>query len=175
MQALAGKVETDRGFVAVEIQVHPQVGAFGIHRRPHAEAIAQLIHDRVLHLERGVVRMVDRRLHRGAVHRERAVGRHVIAPDDLLHAGIQRLGRGGGKARQRQQHPARQPRPQAGAVGAGEIARKRRAGTGFLDRSGPESAQLVGQQRFQPLGAGGEKCLRGIHKIRRLGVRRQFK
>ena len=127
-------------------------GARGVHRRAAAALVAQLIDDGVLDLERPVVwrrrracRRVDRQL----------LG--PSAPIDGAHAVIERLRR-----RRRRSWPAARgcgwPRATTGRRGRRPRAcprtRRRRARG---DVRGAERTQLVGDQRLERLGAGGEE------------------
>ena len=69
--ALAGEIDADHGAVVVQVEVHLHVRAARVDVRPHAAFVAQLIDDRVLGLQRRVVRVRDARARQAGVDRQR--------------------------------------------------------------------------------------------------------
>ena len=59
MQTLAGQIDGDSSFVAVDVQIHPQVWPPQLDRRPDAAGFANLIDDGVFDLECRKVGMID--------------------------------------------------------------------------------------------------------------------
>ena len=128
------------------MDVDAHVGRLGVHRRAAADLVADLIDDGVLDLERVV-----------GVDGERVVGAELLGPADGAHAVVERLLIGGVDGRQRQEDAAGHARPQAGAIGDLERARERDAGARDGDVASAERTQLVGDERLERLGAGGEE------------------
>src|SRR5581483_5280429 len=121
--------------------------------------IAQLIDNRVFYFKSSEVGMIDGGLGNRTVDRQRAGRGQMIAPVDRAHALVERIGRRRGKSRYGKQNPAREPGPQAGAVGAIQRSLERYTRACFAHGVGAERAQFVGQERFHALWASGEKCM----------------
>ncbi|MNO71103.1 hypothetical protein D3C76_620070 [compost metagenome] len=108
VQAVPGQVEGKDGFATVQAQVHAHVRVDLFHRRAQAFAVAQLVDDRVLDLQRTEVGVVDARAMAAELHRQGAVGCQVIGPVDRVHAVVEVVGVLHGEALEYQQHPVGQ-------------------------------------------------------------------
>ena len=174
VQGFAGEIEADRGLVAQQIDIDADIGLGRIDGGAHAEFIAQLVYHGVFSLQRAVVRVGDGRLRGGEVHGQRPCSVEMFLPGNGFYPGVQIFRCGRRETCQRQENATGQPRPQAGAIADGEWALKRHTGTGFLDHFGAELAQLVGEQRFDALGTGGEKLACVGHGLGRMLRARSF-
>ena len=74
------------------MQVQPHVGRVDVHGRPSTRPLAELIDDGVLDLQRGELRVRDRRAAARAIDGQRAVDGEMLAPVDGAHAVVERLG-----------------------------------------------------------------------------------
>ena len=77
--------------VAAGVRMHAQLGPLGLHIRPIAGRIAQLVADRILELQRAEVAVGDRRMLPGELAGQRPLRVHVLAPVDRAHRVVEGL------------------------------------------------------------------------------------
>ena len=164
VQALTGEIQREDGLAALQVQVDAQIRSNLVHRGPLPGALAQAVDDGVLDLERTEVGVVDARALAAEAHRQGTRGRQVFFPLHPVHAQIQPLGVFHREARQHQQHPIGQSRPEAQAVGIRETrlaAHRRGLAAGFLQA---EALGLFQQQGLESLGTGEDELLHRGHR-----------
>ena len=168
VQTLAGEIEADRGLRAMQMDVDGDIRLVGIDIGTTAVHVAEAIGECIFHAQRREVRMRDRVRAAGDIDRERARDVEQGRPVDRARAEVERIGVRNLHEVQRQQHAAREPRPQAGAIGIEPAAVGRDAAATLGDLAQPEAAQLLDQQRFQSARAAHEQRTRQ----RDIGARR---
>jgi hypothetical protein len=146
MQRVSRQVDREHRAVLDDAHVHAHRRPLGVDARPLAPLVAQLVDDRVLHLQRAVVGVRDPGAHRVEVDRERRARQQVRRPVDLAGGRVQRFRGFGPRVVDLPQHAAGRPRPQAGAVRGLERARPRRAPRALAHVLGARRADLGGQQ-----------------------------
>ncbi len=146
MQAVAGQVDRDRSGAAPGVHVHAQPRLVPLHRRAPPGALAELVHDGVLHPLRAEVRMDDAREFAGIIHGEGAGGIEVGQPVEAARALVELVGVRGREFRDAPQHPQTDPRPQAGAVGLRERRGAGGAARRLLRVRDAERGKLRGRQ-----------------------------
>jgi hypothetical protein len=117
----------------------------------------KLVHDGVLDLERPELGVGDGGIDRLEPHRQGPRRRQVLVPVDGPHPFVQGLGRRRREARERPQDAAREPGPEARAIGRREVAFEVHPGAPRTHPARPERAELAREERFHPLGRGGEE------------------
>lgn len=109
------------------------VRRFGINVWAAAAGSAEAVSDGVFDAQAGELGVGDDVRAPGDVDRERAADIEPVRPVDCLRLRVEAAGVGDFKLRQRQQDAARQPRPQAGAVGVDPGASCANAAAAFGD------------------------------------------
>ena len=162
VQRIAREVDAEGRAFARETDADPQIGPVRVDRGPGSRRLADAIDDRVLHLERGELRVTQpRRALADGVHGQRAFRREVLQPVDVAHAVVQCLRRRRRHLGQREQHAARGARVQAGEVRVRERTGERHAGRVLASRLDAERTQFAGQQVGDVARARGEELQRG--------------
>lgn len=172
MQRGTGEIEAQGGVVIVQMQMDADVRVFRVHVRALVELRAEAVGNRVLDFQARVlrvrcVRRTPRHFNRkGFSHIKQAapVHRHggVVERGVAIHGHIGRRrvrvirNFAQWEIQQRQQDARGEPRPQAGAVGGGQVSGEADAAIAFLAGAGAEGGQFSGQQRFNAAAAGGE-------------------
>ena len=140
--------------VPVDVQVEPDHRPLGVHARPAADPLAELVADRVLHPPGGVLRVRDRRVADVAIDRQRVVRRQVrrtsrrCGPRRTVRPASGRRLRGPAAARGRRSGARGSP----GRAGPGRRRTRRRRGRGRRRRPrarpvrGPGSAPGRGRR-----------------------------
>ncbi|MCY1354067.1 hypothetical protein D9M69_404260 [compost metagenome] len=157
VQAVAGEVEGEDRLTLLQAQVDAHVGVDLVDRRPFAAGGAQLVHHRVLDLERTEMGVVDARAMAAELDRERAAGHQVIVPVHRQHALVELLGVPHREALEHQQHPVGQAGPEAQAVGGLQVTLATHRSHLLAHVLQAEARGLFGQQAFKALRAGEEK------------------
>ncbi|MCY1213549.1 hypothetical protein D9M68_394340 [compost metagenome] len=172
VQAVARQVDGEDRLTLVQAQVNAQVGVHLVHGGAHTVGAAQLVHHCVLDLERTEMGVVDPRTVATELDRQAATGHQVVMPVHRQHALIEVLGVLHRKARQHQQHPVRQPGPEAEAVRGFQVALAAHGGNLLAHLLQSELRGLFGQQAFQAFRAGEEKFVAVRHWNSRAHSRR---
>ena len=157
VQGLAGEIDAEARLIAVQIHMDAHIRPLAIDRGTLAMPFAELVHDGVLDLERPELRVGDGGIDRLEPHRQGPRRRQMLVPVDGPHPFVQGLGRGRREARDGPQDAAREPRPEARAVGRGEVAFEVHPRAPRPYRSRAEGSQLAREQPFHALGRGGEE------------------
>ena len=163
VERLARQVERDRGLVLSDHDVDAQVRIGRVDTRSHAHAVDEPVRDRVLHANRGELRVAQRVVHPGGVDGDGPVGTHVVLPRPLADRGVQCVGRIGRHAREREQYTRREPRPQQRAVAGRQTTTEAHSGAQRSNAAALQYAQLAGEQRFSAAGARGEELEGLVH------------
>ncbi len=159
MQALARQIDRERTPLAAHERVHAQVGSIAIDVRPAPHRLAHAIDDRILHLLRAELRVLDPRARSDEVHRDRALGPHMLLPRDLAHRAIEAVGIGGHDLPEPEQHPARTPRADADPISERQRAAHAAPARLLAHRARAELHQLVAPQPHKPARRGGEVAM----------------
>ena len=150
MQTVAGKIEAQRRTLAVEPHIQSDVGPLQLHRRPLPGALAQLIDDRVLGLQRAEVRVLDAGGCSTEFDGERAIRRDVLRPVDRCDAFVQGLRRCGRKIPERHENATRGTGPQTRAIRSFQRALEQHAELELASVSRTAGAQLGCRQVSDP-------------------------
>jgi hypothetical protein len=167
MQRRSGKIDRKRRAVAMQSEIDPERRTFEIDAGTFARTRPELIDDGVLDALRDELRVVQRGRRTDRVNRERAIDREMLRPVDMLHACVKRIGIRDIELVQRQQDAAREPRFETRAIGDAQIAGELHARELFLRVARTERAQLIAQQVFETLRAGGEVRSHGVAHVNR--------
>lgn len=164
MQAVAGKVEGQDRFAAIQAQVNAQIRVELVDAWAVALRGTQFVDDGVFDFQCAEVGVVDTRTVAAEFNSQGAVGEHVILPLDVEHAVIQVFSVFHREALEHQQHPVGQTRPQAQAIsgfhgghathGGGVLASFFKAKPdGFLDKQAFK-AFGASEEEFETIGHG---------------------
>ncbi|MNP27016.1 hypothetical protein D3C76_1199020 [compost metagenome] len=154
---MASKVEGKDGLALLQAQVDAHVGVELVDRGAHPFGSAQLVHHRVLDLERTEMGVIDARAMAAELYGERAAGHQVIVPVHLQHTLVKLLGVPHREALEHQQHAVGQAGPEAQAVGGLQVSLATHCSHLLADVLQAEAHGLFGQQALQALRAGEEK------------------
>jgi hypothetical protein len=91
MQARSGTVQTEDATIFMDVNVNQKVGMFGIDARSLGELAALLVYDRVFHLKRCKVGVVELAIAPRRVNRQSIFGFKVLLPSNLLYFPIETL------------------------------------------------------------------------------------
>jgi hypothetical protein len=126
MQALTGQIPADRDDLAVHEHRERHVRILGVHVRARPRELAEVVCDRVLHLEGREVRVLEHRVvSDGRGDRERLVVSHDPFPRHSTGDRVQTVGVVDPAPRELLEHPHRHPRPEAGPVAVGRAPAER--------------------------------------------------
>ena len=89
MQAFTREIEADAGLVAMNIDMNLDIGLFFCHHRPAAAEIAQAVDNRILGLERDIVRMIEFRARKRRRHGNTVARLEMLFPFDLVDGVVQ--------------------------------------------------------------------------------------
>ncbi|VFT10908.1 Uncharacterised protein [Pseudomonas aeruginosa] len=163
VQAMPGEVQGEGRLAAVKVQVDAHVRIDLVHRRASAGALAQVVDDRILDLQRPEMSVVDARALAAELHRQRAAGVQVVFPVHRVDRHVHGLGVLHRESRQHQQDPVGQARPQAEAIGhlqAALSAHRRHLGARLVQA---EPLRLFEEQAFQAFRAGQKQFVNISH------------
>lgn len=163
VQAMPGEVQGKGRLAAVEVQVDAHVRIDLVHRRTSAGALAQVVDDRILDLQRPEMGVVNARALAAELHRQRAAGVQVVFPVHRVDRHVHGLGVLHRESRQHQQDPVGQARPQAEAIGhlqAALPAHRRHLGARLVQA---EPLRLFEEQAFQAFRAGQKQFVNISH------------
>ena len=155
VERLAGGVTEDRRGVADEVEREAKRRAAQLHARPPPARRAELVDDRVLDDLGSVERMIEERVVDRRIDAERVGDLQLLAPVDLFHRGVERLGTLHPEAAEGLEDADRRPALEDGPIERLLFFSRRRR---ELDRppadpqvGGADRFELPGEDPFEPL------------------------